>query len=234
MPVTLVQSKTAYPGGTSTPAVATFDGATTTGNLIEVTVELRQDAAGGVTVAVTDNKGNTYSPAVTSGGAGAFSRQCVKFYCANTAGGGSHQITVTPSGSLANGSLGFVADEWSGLAPSGPLDKTATGTNTSTAVSTGSTGTLSQADELVTCGVGTAGTSVTYTPGVGWTQTAATTGLFNQYKVVAGTAAVSGDATASPSITWNAALATYKIAAGGGGPAVAPIVAHLNRLRRAG
>lgn len=228
MSAALVQSKASAPGSVSTAQNLTFDSPTTSGHLIEVTVVLRQDATGGRTIAVTDSQGNTYSTAVTSGPSTAFSRQTIKFYVANCVGGASHQITVTPSGTVT---LAFLIDEWSGLETTSPLDKTATGSNTGTSVTTGSTGTLAQADELVTCGVGTPGVAHTLTPGSGWTADPATaTGVSNEYKVVSATTAVSGVATLGASITWNAALATYKIAVGGGG-LIIPLVQYHRQMQ---
>lgn len=122
----------------------------------------------------------------------------------------SGQTSVVVSGSnlsVAAADGGIYIAEVAGLALSGALDKTATGSNTNTTYSVASP-TLSQADEFV---IGTAD-GISLGAASGWTMIGSNPGGgATGYKIVSSTAAqtFSGAATAGG---WCAALASFKMA----------------------
>lgn len=190
-----------------------FGTATTSGNLIEVTVGFRP-ANAGESVTVSDNKGNTYVRAVVCPASPAsFDFVVEKWYAKNIVGGSSHQVTVTQSGS--NNTAVAFAEEISGLDTSAPLDKTAIGTTFASSVTTASTGTLSQADEFATTGCYAQGAN---DPTVGGAFTSLGAGVSvgsnnyveSAYLVVSATTALTATWTTSGSATLSAVIVTYK------------------------
>lgn len=206
--------------GEGTSVSLTFNSSTTSGNLIEVTVS-QGDDSNAILWGVTDNKGNTYlTNATTLRSTGASGTVLQKFYIYNAVGGASHQVDVTlEGGGEATNPFAVSIAEYNNIeTASDPLDKTAEGTATSTSPTTGSSGTLSQANELVTYAVGSRLAAVQSddptAAGFDRIGTQTTTGDWGaqswHYKVVAATTAVSGDGTLSANQTWVTVLATYK------------------------
>lgn len=125
-------------------------------------------------------------------------------------------ITLTWSAS-GNVNRSIWIQEVSGLATSA-FDKSADDTQFSGGgvVSTPSTGTLSQADEIVFCSSGNNTNTSDWTKGatytdVGTPQLARISAL--EYKIVAATTGVVGEGTWTPAVRWNASVVTYKGAA---------------------
>lgn len=213
----LVQSKAAHSAGNASFTV-TLTSAATAGNLIEVTTGWCYAGTVGLTIAVSDDKGNSYVKACEAGTESTFVPKCQKWYAKNITGGAT-VITITPSGGSVNTNIGAVVDEYSGLDKTAPLDKTAVaGATFSTSPDSGSSGTLTQASEVVTCGVSTQHNGNTITVGTGFTQTSQTDGAVgSEYQTVASTAALDGTWTIGSADYWTCALATYKVAAAAGG-----------------
>jgi hypothetical protein len=133
---------------------------------------------------------------------------------------GTHTITVTRSAGTTTDQYGnLVATEYSGLA-SGGFDQKAIANNSGTAVSTGLTPTLTQASELLTCGLtmGSTGAGGTYPPTGGpGTYTALYSNPTSQFVdsdfqiQTSGTAAAGCNwGTTTGSVAWTGAIATYK------------------------
>jgi hypothetical protein len=174
------------------------------------------------TLTVTDTRSNTWS---NSDGPGAVSGVTVAeriFSCSVTTQIESGDtITVTLSTNRIR--VPTRVDGFSGMATTSVLDKTNQATGVSATPSPGATGTLSQADELIYVSFG-AGLR-TFTPGTGYTNTgtvATAVGSSDrqsdaEFKFVTATTSQTPDASYSTSVTWAASVATYKVAAAGGG-----------------
>lgn len=213
MAATLVQSKTGGNGSTN-PLTITFDSATAGGNMIEVSATGRVSSGTTGSISVADNKGNTFGQVVIAG-TGSLETSIAKFYAYNISGGASHQVTITWT-NFGSSVFGLVA-EWSGLTTADPLDRfTATANQFASSITSSTTGTLAQADELVTCAAYARTGDGTWTLGGGYTNVVQSAALADEHKTVAGTAGVNGSWTYSATRTLGIALATYKIAAAGG------------------
>jgi hypothetical protein len=99
----------------------TFTGATTTGNLLVVTVASFANPAPAVTLSVADNKGNTYTHVTGAPATSPFNNALVLdlWYCPNAIGGATHTITVTGTGTSY---LNVSIDECTGADPATPLE----------------------------------------------------------------------------------------------------------------
>jgi hypothetical protein len=195
-----------------------FGSATTVGNLIIVCLNTYTGVPG--TTAITDAKGNTYTRDFQY----AVGLLTQTYYSAPiTTGGTAHTITIGAGFEIAN----LDAVEVSGAATSSPFDKSASNTATSTAYSTGSTGTLTQADEIVIVSVGVdTGDTATITEDASYTLIGEMeSGSFyvsnTAYKIVSATTAINHAWTTTfVSTLWFATAATYK-AAGAAPPTLA-------------
>ena len=203
----VVQSKAA----TSATSV-TFDSSTTSGNKIVVTAWSYNTSL--ATNAISDNKGNTYTQRAVIN-SGVTTKAAIYESQDSPTMGASHQVSIA-----AGTDQGLCAYEVNGLTTT-PFDKQNTGGPLTTAApATGSTGTLTQADELVFALVCTdQGNSDTITPTAGesWTQDAenengASVFCFNTvHKTVAATTALSASWALQSSHAWACAIATFKI-----------------------
>jgi hypothetical protein len=168
--------------------------------------------------------------AVPSGGAGNFAQavgnstpgnltDCEIWADPNCAGG-QGSVTVTFTGVQAFGSTGFsvFVMEWSGINTASPVDRTNSGNSaSSSAFSSGSTGILTQADEVV---IGTvyarvAGTETITGPSSPWAnfaQLSASTavGLLTGYQIVSATTAQTYSGTLTAGSAYNACIASFK------------------------
>ena len=214
---------TAQQDSVSSVSIATT-GTVTPGNSIIVAAAT---ATGGLDVTgCSDNAGNTYQVDVTLVNFGAGVALC----SAHGVSGSPTTITVTFSGTAIQGYAS--AAEFAGLATSGTVDKTATGTAASSTAATASTSTTSQASELLIGAFSHNGTGRIYTPGDNGTISPArpctTTGtttytalpivadsptsqvLLPEYCIVSAPDAYRASSTLNPSTGWNAILVTYK------------------------
>lgn len=200
-------------GVSAPPMTATFPGSTTVGNLIVVFVQSYNGTPG--TGSVTDNKSNTYTRNYST----ASGLLTISVYSAPiTTGGASHVITLGSGVDIAN--LDVV--EVSGAAASSYFDKSVSNAATSTGPYTsGSTGTLSQADEIVIVGVGVdTGEFQQITEDASYTLIGeflnGTAGFVSNaaYKIVSATTAINHSWTSTyGSNPWFAGAVTYKAAA---------------------
>jgi hypothetical protein len=203
----LVQSKsgTATSGTTVT---VTLTSSTTAGNCLVVYAGAYQSASAPTVNGVT-----------LGGSAGNFAQAVWDFVGCdaeiwvdqNCAGGQTSVVITFAAGAGSSLGMGAWVEEWSGVALTSPADKNAVNDGTSTSPSSGSTGTLSGANELAG-GVIAATQSITG-PSSPWTnQSQLTAGglrLVAGHQVVSATTALTYSGTMS-SGAWTAAIVTLK------------------------
>ena len=220
MAIAHIATQSAQANSSATCVTSAID--TTGANLLIATITSNGGASG--FTSFVDSKGNTWQTAVdwtANGGSTDFIRI---MYSTPTSVGSGHTTTLT------YGALGFFVTAFaafSGMAAASPLDKTATGTGSSTSLLTSATATTAQAEELL-IGTGTVsdGANSTFTAGASYTipangqQGNASIGTigFLEYRIVAATSTYTASATwGGGSGAWVAAIATFKGAGGGGG-----------------
>jgi hypothetical protein len=222
-PVLVQQSaRASYPGGggAGTTATVTLSGVVS-GNLIPVThVAGAAPATGGHAISVSDGTAYTqgFQSAVNYSGSNWAIAAC---HFLPNAGAGSHVIVGTNNAGAFNCYGWFIAQEWSGMAAS-PLDVNAiVNTGTSASASSGSTGTLAQASELVVaCAATNSGTDTTFSEPSGFTNTDKVTAVatFNgflgsmDYDIVSVTTALNPTWTLGQSLAWAAGACSFKAA----------------------
>ena len=224
MSPSLVQSKSAT-GTTGTSVTVTLTSNTGAGNCLVVCVGATQATTNPTVSGITlgGSAGNfALAKAVNTNGTAV---DCEVWADPNCAGG---QTSVVVSFNAGSGSgLGYVVwvMEWSGIVTSSPVDKTnGQAPGASASWSSLSSGTLSQASELVIGAIAqSAGSNSTITgPGAPWTNLAQVNagidvGLMAGYQVVSATTAQTYNGTQSLSgAGYGAVIATFK--ASGGGP----------------
>jgi hypothetical protein len=159
----------------STARSVTFTSSTTAGSMILVLY--RGSDVDDVTV--TDNKGGSYTQV-------AGSTASIGVYVAyNTAGGASHQVTVTLGSSSPNPGH-IIIMEYSGIAAAAAFDQSAEQAAAFVANSSVTTGATTQASELI---FGALATTVSPTAGSGFTQRMTQGTITAEDKVVAATGA---------------------------------------------
>jgi hypothetical protein len=197
----------------------TFRKNVTAGNLIVVMAA----QYGGTALAsnsVSDNQSNTYTliGSVTSY-AGDASLKVAWYYAYNVTGG-SVTITVT-----AGGVPTVLALEYSGITTSDPLDKQTTANTSSgdTAISSGNTTTTAQADELILGFTAPYAASTYMQPGTnfmlrdGYTNGTNMQICYSEDRVVSATGTYAATFTQEGADGYICKVATFKIAATGGG-----------------
>lgn len=194
---------------TSFASSVTLDATITTsaGNLLIAIVEADTVAANGVTV--SDNKGNTWSRAISTSLAATFDLEV--WYTVITTGGSGHQITATDNGGGVDSIL--IVEEWSGNTTT-PLDVSVGATGvTSTALNSGASATTAQANELV-IGAGVASGAVTLTPGSGYSNLNQANTTFStlafESKTVSAVGTQTATMTSSASGSWVCQVVTFK------------------------
>lgn len=227
MAISIVQiSSVAYWSGTNT-ASPSLSGVSA-GNTLLALYNSNNNASNGI---VTVNDGSAYA-ADFSKQQGTYSQLVVGVARLSSAGAGAHTANCVNTQAATYGHA--ILMEVAGLAAA-PLDKTSGNTASSTSPTTGSTGVLSQADELVIAILGGDASLAGWTnPPTGFTNIFNTTGdgfgyTSFSYKIVNATTAQNPGWGAIGSQDWVAACATYKMAAA----AVVPLVtASAQRNRR--
>ncbi len=215
MAILFVQSLTAIGDpGTGTYTSAAFGSSTTSGNLIVVTVSDDGGTLGGIT-SVTDSKSNTYTKVPNEfDGASTVS----VWYAKNITGGASHTITVNYNTSITFAST-CVAQEFSGVDTTAPLDVYTSTGGTGTSTTSGATGTTAQNDELVIGSLAFFGATTTVTLGSGYTNLGTThqtnAGVGMESKVVSSTGTQTATFTLGLSRGWSTAVTTFKAASTG-------------------
>lgn len=203
--------------GTGTSISATYAPDNSPGSLLVAEIAW----ASNVTLAgVTDTAGNTWhligSPVWDS------NDQSVQLAYAEDAVGGANTVTATLAAGASRLYRRIILSEYSGIVTSGALDQWAGRSQANTTatdnVTSGATGTLAQADELVVCGTMDVNNGANVlTAGTGYTKRLEAGLAAIEDKVVSSTAAVNGTwtyGTAGRAVTH---VATFKIASTGGG-----------------
>jgi hypothetical protein len=162
----------------------------------------------------TDTAGNTYTRRVSIADATLGSKLEI-WTAQNNHTTSSNVVTCTDNGGGVNSIV--CVEEWTGAATSGAFDKSAVGSGTGTAMTTASSGVLSQADELVWIGGMAEKNADQLVLGSGYTNliqnhTGSVVNLGSSSKVVAATTAVTGAMTTG-SANWSLGLVTMKGAA---------------------
>ncbi len=123
---------------------------------------------------------------------------------------GGDVITCTYPG--FSGASHISANEFSGLAPSSTLDKTAQDADSVTgAISSGLTASTTLADELLFGFVNMGVISQTFTPSAGWSVIGSIATQKPMYKLVFATGQYEADGTLSGSGAWKSQIATYRV-----------------------
>jgi len=225
----LVQSASNH--GTSSPLSVTLPGGTTAGNALLIAI--------GTLEALS----NPTVSAITLGGAGTFaSAEGVNivtgadaeiWYGLDIAGSQTAVSISFNAGSGGTAGLTALVMEWSGLATSAGFDQKAGASGSGTSFSSGATGTLGQASEVVIGVIAAAGGSSNTISGPAspWTDltqvnSSTTVAMVAGYQVVSSVAGLSYAGTLS-NAKWSSVIATFKAASssptppapGGGGTA---------------
>lgn len=215
MAATLVQTKSGSSGGYNNSFSFTFNSNVTAGSLLVLNL-----TAGNADIlsTVADNNSNTWIEAVNTDNSETGERQTWLYYVAN-ANSGSTQVTVTYDASDFPDTA-YIAREYSGIATSSPLDQTSTANDGASYVQThsaGTTGTTTQATELVILGGGTSGdTSPTLVAGSGYGNGLEQKGFdlytyaFMSDKTVTSTGTQTGNFTSTTFVRGQGFIATFK------------------------
>lgn len=200
-------------GGINGATTSAID--TTGANLVVISV------AGDVSVnslAVSDNKSNTFTSIVLSGSVDGYGKAQL-FYCLNPTVGTGHTFTVGPSSTAS----GITVLAFSGAASSA-LDQYATNYSTS-AATTGTTGSITPSEngEMLVFGGPCGGDGISFSSSSVGTVAQSTTGTSgSDYAIGIGYYEQSTAAAINPTLTWNsssvwgATIASFKGAGGGG------------------
>lgn len=210
--------------GTTTPLASTNFGSTVVaGDIIVVTTS--DDGGTGTTVtSITDTGGNTYTKIADSGAA---NTGCTQMWWTKVVtGGSSFNVSVTWN-NVSAGRLAFVAQEFNGFTGTPTFDKvSAYASATSTSPLSNTSGTLTNANEVVVGGAGHYGAISAFSLGTGYTNlgtvNVANAAVMQESKIVAATTAVTAGATIALSREWVAYVATFYDAAGGATPTYQP------------
>jgi hypothetical protein len=192
----------------TTSASATFDATPVAGDLLVAIV--------GVSTTSTINTPSGWSAAINESGTSCTQPCEAIFY---KIAGSSESGTVTVTVGDTNSVLGLQIYEYDGIDTASPLDKTASANGTSTSVSTGTTATTAQANEILVAGM-VIRVATSYS---GWTNSFSEQFDF-QYEVgqtyvrsyagadrhVTSTGTYSTTATVGTSGAWRGQIATFK------------------------
>lgn len=181
------------------------------GNFVVVAIRIGADAR---TITVTNDVSGTATLALTKAIGGGNAGELSIFYFENS--GAATTVTVAISG--AGTAISFTVHEYSGIATSGALDKTASASDTSgtsTTLDSGPTIETEQADELL-FGGGTTNTTTTMTAGTNYLNKASSpSGAGLQWcsgedQIVAATSTYSATFTLAAARRWACGIATFK------------------------
>lgn len=213
MPPTLVQSKSGTTTTSSTSLTVTLNSATTPGNCLIVAVGTVEASTNPTVTGITLGglAGNFASAKSLNNNS---SDNCEIWADPNCAGSQTSVALSFSGGSGGSETMNAWVMEWSGLATSLVVDKTNGQSSAATSsYSSGSTGTLSQASELIIgANMGQSPTG----PSSPWTNLAVVNGLLTGYQVVSATTAQTYSGIQG-GVDWACVIATFKAAAPGGG-----------------
>lgn len=214
MTATLVQSKSAT-GTSGTSLTVTLNSPTTAGNCLIAcagTVDATNPTISGITLGGSAGNwasGNTaYNNSYINAG----------IWIDPNCAGGQTSVVISFAGDSGGGPVTDAwVMEWSGLALTSPVDKAPAGSNGgASSWSSGSTGTLSQANELAIGVVYYQTSGSLTTPGSPWTELAqvgATNLLGVGYQVVSATTALTYSGTGTGGGSYGTCILTLKVAA---------------------
>jgi hypothetical protein len=206
------QSSTTFFFGDNTAKSVTLN-SVTTGNTILVCASLY--IYGGVTPTLSASDGTGYTTDIENVYAFGSDRPCAGIMRLHNVSSGTHTITVTIGGGVSAGNCNgsIRAYEISGLQNADP-DKTATGGNGSTTPATGTTATLSQANNFVIGALAATATGADLPSG--WTNLITTDGRQDYILTAATTGIQANWGSFDASGGWSGVLAVYKDVAAGG------------------
>lgn len=203
-----------------TNVALTLAAAVSIGDLIVVAFAADENRAPS---SITDSKSHTYQldKTITNSVLAIFSGRFISLYSTVCTSAMTTSDTITATHDGAGGTVKTVcAFKVSGSWNASRLDKTASGTGSTAAWSSGATAATAVADELVVGASAITDTVArTSTPGTGYTELFdrfdTDLGTTVEYKIVAATGAQTADGTWSAANQWAAVVATYKEASGG-------------------
>lgn len=168
MTVTLVQSAAGQ--GTGTSKTVTLGSPTTAGNCLVVLVAAQASTSPGSVSGVTlgGSADNFASLGVT---AGSGTQPKCDAWADPDCAGGQTAVAVSTSGATGTAGVAVFVFEFSGVDTASPLDKSSTGTTSTSSFSSGTTATTSQADEAwvgMTAGANASARTINE-PGAPWT-----------------------------------------------------------------
>jgi hypothetical protein len=223
MAIALVQSTKKVVTGVNNTTLA-YGSNVTAGNLLCNAQSQFQAGAATITTP-TDTLAHTYAGMVAEQSLVAGTIKLRSFYVEN-ASGGADTVTFDMSGA-STGDITVVVAEFSGALTAAALDQTSSATDSSgssTAVNSGATAAIAQADEMVWGAMlHDSGSNLTITQGGGASLVqeneggAANMPIATSYLIVAAIATYSATWTISSGAQWAAHVATFKAAGGGGG-----------------
>lgn len=214
--------------GNATPLNSTNFGSTVVaGDLIVVTITDDGGVSGSIT-GLTDTGGNTYHLIANSAAANTGTQ--TMWYAVVTTGGSSFHTIITFNTSSA-GRVTCVAQEFNGFTGTPTFDKvSAYNTGTSVSALSLTSGTLTQASELIVGSFSHYSTASAFSLGTGYTNlgtvSQANAGSAQESKLVAVNTAVTAGATIAASREWTAYVATFYDAGGGGGGGSSPTLGN--------
>jgi len=219
MAIVRVQGNARGVASSGTTVAAVMASTPISGNILVATVASRTSGATTTVSSIADGNAKvTWTYQIRSG---AVAQDSVEIWFGVVAAGASKTQTATLAAASGNGIIINVC-EYSGVATTSFLDKTATNTNTSTSPDTGTTAATTQADELWIGGTEIAGNYTQSLPTNGFTllDGAGYSGgpLCNGFleKIVSATGTANSGTTIASSVTWVGCIATFKAATAGG------------------
>lgn len=231
MAITQVQAKTGT-ATTGTTVTVTLSSATTAGNILVVYVLAIEGTTNPVVSGITLG-GAADNFALAERANSALHGNCEIWADPNCAGGQTSVVVTFTAGTGVNTSYAVNVEEWSGIVPSSPVD-VVNGQNSSGAATSAwsslSSGTLSQASELVVgavAGLIVSGTLTITGPGAPWTNISQVAPRVNNVllagnQVVSATTAQTYNGTLSSAGQWAAVIVTLKGTSAALPPALVP------------
>ena len=216
-PIMLIQANSAE--GTAVGSLSTsFPSANAAGNLMIAFVRMSSSAQ---TLTITDTAGNVYTDAVSQVQS-SDGHQIHLFYAKNSKAAAANTVTATFS--ATNNHPWISIYEYAGLSATSPLDKTAAGQGTGTAVSTSATAATFTANELVFVGSGFANSySGLISAGPGYSlqqQDSGTSRASTEALLASSAGSFSGTQNLSAAVDWSAVLATFTVPAAAVPPSI--------------
>jgi hypothetical protein len=213
-------------------------GTTVAGQLIVITVS--DDGAGTTEItSITDSFGNTWTKVPNGGTNNVLTNgsSTQMWYAVLGVGkaGAAHTVTANWN-TAATGRVTVAAQYINGFTGTPTLDQSTGAIGTSTSASPGTTGSTTQANEIIVIGSGHAGVSAAYSLGAGYTNlttvAVANAGVGQESKVVAATGTQTGTMAIATSQSWGAIIATFYDAASGPAPMPKTLVAARQAVNR--